>query len=88
MKKIVIVGIQGVPAKYGGFESLVENLIGDNCPSDIHYTVFCSSKDYAERLGVSKALLSFYLRPGRVKTFRVVEKLAKPLNINPKDLIL
>lgn len=45
-------------------------------------------KDYAERLGVSKALLSFYLRPGRVKTFRVVEKLAKPLNINPKDLIL
>lgn len=40
MKKIAIVGIQGVPAKYGGFESLVENIIGDNCPRDVHYTVF------------------------------------------------
>lgn len=54
MKKIAIVGIQGVPAKYGGFESLVENIIGDNCPRDVHYTVFCSSKDYAKRLAEYK----------------------------------
>ncbi len=45
MLKVAIVGIQGVPANYGGFESLVENLIGENCPDDIKYTVFCSSKD-------------------------------------------
>ena len=45
MINVAIVGIHGVPANYGGFESLVENLIGDNCPSDIHYTVFCSSVD-------------------------------------------
>lgn len=31
MKQVAIVGIQGVPAKYGGFETLVENIIGDNC---------------------------------------------------------
>ena len=49
MKEIAIVGIQGVPAKYGGFESLVENMIGENCSPDIRYTVFCSGKDYAER---------------------------------------
>ena len=49
MKEIAIVGIQGVPAKYGGFESLVENIIGENCSPDICYTVFCSGKDYAER---------------------------------------
>ena len=49
MKQIAIVGIQGVPAKYGGFESLVENIIGENCPPDTHYTVFCSRRDYTER---------------------------------------
>lgn len=45
MINVAIIGSQGVPASYGGFESLVENLLGDNCPQDIHYTVFCSSKD-------------------------------------------
>lgn len=49
MTKVAIIGIQGVPANYGGFESLVENLLGDNCPADIHYTVFCSSADFKQR---------------------------------------
>ncbi|MDR1809272.1 MAG: DUF1972 domain-containing protein [Prevotella sp.] len=49
MKKVAIVGIQGVPAKYGGFETFVENIIGDNCSHDIHYTVFCAEKSYATR---------------------------------------
>lgn len=49
MIKVAIVGSQGVPSTYGGFESLVENLIGDNCPENIHYTVFCSGKDIHER---------------------------------------
>ncbi len=50
MTKVAIIGTQGVPAKYGGFESLVENLLGNNCPKDIEYTVFCSGKDMPERL--------------------------------------
>lgn len=45
MKKIAIIGTQGVPAQYGGFESLVENIIGDNCSAGIEYTIFCSSRD-------------------------------------------
>ncbi len=45
MKQIAIVGCQGIPAKYGGFESLVENIVGDNASPDIHYTVFCSGVD-------------------------------------------
>lgn len=49
MKKVAIVGIQGVPAKYGGFETLVENIIGENCSEDVQYTVFCSSRDFAEK---------------------------------------
>ncbi len=54
MKKVAIVGIQGVPAKYGGFETLVENIIGDNCPEDVQYTVFCSAKDYTTRMDSHK----------------------------------
>lgn len=46
--KVAVIGTRGVPASYGGFESLVENLLGDNCPSDIRYTVFCSRPDQPE----------------------------------------
>ena len=45
MINVAIVGTQGVPACYGGFETLVENIIGENCSREIQYTVFCSSKD-------------------------------------------
>lgn len=50
MKNITIIGTQGVPANYGGFESLVENLIGKNKAANIHYTIFCSSKDLPNQL--------------------------------------
>lgn len=50
MKRVAIVGIQGVPANYGGFETLVENIIGENCSEGIEYAVFCSSKDMPERI--------------------------------------
>ena len=61
MTKVAIIGTQGVPAKYGGFESLVENLLGDNCPKDIEYTVFCSSKDMPERLSHYKGARLEYI---------------------------
>ena len=50
IKRVAIIGTQGVPANYGGFESLVENLIGDHKSEEIQYTVFCSSKDMPEKL--------------------------------------
>lgn len=50
MKKVAIIGTQGIPANYGGFETLVENIIGDNCSDDIQYTVFCSSKDMPSKI--------------------------------------
>lgn len=49
MTKVAIVGTQGVPATYGGFESLVDNLLGENCPDDVSYTVFCSGKDMPDK---------------------------------------
>lgn len=45
MKKVAVIGTVGVPARYGGFETLVENIIGENASSDVSYTVFCSSRD-------------------------------------------
>ncbi len=44
--KIAIIGTVGVPASYGGFETLVENLIED---STARYTVYCSGLHYSER---------------------------------------
>ena len=49
MKKVAIVGTVGVPACYGGFESLIENIIGTNCSRNIEYTIFCSSKDMPDK---------------------------------------
>lgn len=54
MKNISIVGTVGVPANYGGFESLVENIIGDNSSKNLCYTVYCSSKNYPEKHRVYK----------------------------------
>lgn len=54
IKKVAVIGTQGVPAHYGGFESLVENLIGENCSENVEYTVFCSRKDFQKHPKVYK----------------------------------
>lgn len=50
MKRVAIVGIQGVPAQYGGFETLVENLIEKKSDPEIEYTVYCSARDYSVKM--------------------------------------
>lgn len=49
MKNVAIVGIVGIPACYGGFESLVEN-ITRRASEDVKYTVFCSDSAYEEKI--------------------------------------
>lgn len=44
-KKIAVIGTVGIPAKYGGFETLVENLV-DNLGERFDFTVYCSKKSY------------------------------------------
>lgn len=41
MRNTAIIGTVGVPASYGGFETLVENLIETE---KVNYIVYCSSK--------------------------------------------
>lgn len=47
--KVAIIGTVGVPANYGGFETLVEQLVRHNENPDLQYAVFCSKKNYQER---------------------------------------
>lgn len=47
-KNIDIIGIVGVPACYGGFESLVQNLV-DHQSEKINYTIYCSGKSYKSK---------------------------------------
>ena len=46
--KISIIGTAGIPARYGGFETLAENLV-KNRKNRIKYTVFCSAKLYPQK---------------------------------------
>lgn len=59
-KKIAIIGTVGVPANYGGFETLAENLVRYHDATHINdtLTVYCSSKSYAAR---TPAYLSAHL---------------------------
>src|SRR5665647_2622051 len=50
-KSIAILGTVGIPANYGGFETLAENLVryhdASSLPDPI--TVYCSSRSYPSR---------------------------------------
>lgn len=48
-KKIAIIGTVGIPAKYGGFETLVEYLT-KHLGSNYELVVYCSSKNYPIKL--------------------------------------
>lgn len=48
MIRVSIIGIVGLPANYGGFESFVEQLVR-RISNDILLTVYCSAGSYTER---------------------------------------
>jgi len=47
-KKIAIIGSVGLPASYGGFETLAEHLV-DNLNQEYDLTVYCSGKKYPKK---------------------------------------
>lgn len=55
-----IIGTVGVPACYGGFETLVENLLDDNQTIN-KVTVYCSSKSYDEKTAYYKNARLHYI---------------------------
>ena len=59
--KIAVIGTVGVPANYGGFEKLVENIFKKNSLDDIQYSVYCSSLAYKEKRWVYKGAKVGYI---------------------------
>lgn len=47
--EVSIIGIVGVPAKYGGFETLAENLVANK---DQKFLVYCESRSYKKRFAM------------------------------------
>jgi glycosyltransferase involved in cell wall biosynthesis len=60
-RSVSIIGTVGVPAHYGGFETLVENLIchHESLSLNEHLTIYCSSKSYSKK---EKSYLSAQLK--------------------------
>ena len=46
--QIYIVGCKGIPAKYGGFETFVENLVSNKKDKNIEYHVSCMANNFKE----------------------------------------
>ncbi len=56
--KICIIGTVGIPASYGGFETLVESLVEDEATK---FYVYCSSKHYPHKIKTYKGAKLIYI---------------------------
>lgn len=59
MKKVAIVGIVGLPAKYGGFETLVHYITLLKQNPLIKYTVYCTSSKFKKSSHFNNAVLQY-----------------------------
>ncbi len=59
--KVAVIGTVGVPANYGGFETLVEQLVRHNQSDDLQYAVFCSKKSYNDERWVYHGAKTEYI---------------------------
>lgn len=55
-----VIGSAGIPANYGGFETLVENIV-DLLRNDFQFHVYCSSKNYSQKMEVYKQAKLVYI---------------------------
>ncbi len=62
--KVAIIGTVGVPANYGGFETLVEQLVRHNCSDDLQYAVYCSKRSYNDKRWVYHGAKTEYVNLG------------------------
>ena len=73
MKKVAIIGTAGVPARYGGFETLVHHLV-QNLNEEFSLSIYCSNK--------------FYKRSERVKYWNNARLFYLPFNANGVQSII
>lgn len=58
--KVAVVGCQGVPAQYGGYETLVEYLV-EYRPKGVEVTVYCSASKYPNKQNLYKGVCLKYI---------------------------
>ena len=59
--KVAIIGTVGVPACYGGYETLVENLLNFKQDDSIKYQIYCSGNVYKDRIKTYKGANLVYI---------------------------
>lgn len=87
--KVAIIGTVGVPANYGGFETLVENLLTYKSNPDIQYEIFCSSKRYKNKIKRYKGAKLTYLSLDANGTFApLYDMVSLAIALSRNDVIL
>lgn len=72
MQHVFIIGSRGLPAKYGGFETFVENLVEHQISSQIQYHVACLSDDEAYHHFDYKGVDCFTIKALKLGPARVI----------------
>ncbi|SNZ06157.1 Glycosyltransferase involved in cell wall bisynthesis [Persephonella hydrogeniphila] len=87
-KKIHIIGTVGLPPRYGGFETLTDNLV-EHLSKDFDIVVFCSSKFYKEKLKEYKGAKLEYipLNANGIESI-IYDSLSMIRSINRSDVML
>lgn len=87
--KVAVIGTVGVPANYGGFETLAENLLTYKKDKSIEYRIFCSSKHYNKKLSTYKgAILTYVPLEANGKTAPLYDMYSLCLALKDCDVIL
>lgn len=71
-KHIFIIGSRGLPAKYGGFETFVEELVSRQQSPDIHYHVACLSDDSRQTHSEFHGADCYTINPPKLGPARVI----------------
>ncbi|MGB9622797.1 MAG: DUF1972 domain-containing protein [Candidatus Bathyarchaeia archaeon] len=68
--KVAILGSRGIPAKYGGFESFVENVFVDFPFDNFHFYISCESRVFRKKAFSGRVTLLYVplLRGPRIIT--------------------
>lgn len=72
MKHIFIIGSRGLPAKYGGFETFVEQLVSHQQSDQIQYHVACLSDTSHHEHSSYKGVDCFTINPPQLGAARVI----------------
>lgn len=72
MKHVFIIGSRGLPAKYGGFETFVQQLVSHQQSQDIQYHVACLSDTSHQEHTTYSGADCFTIRPPKLGPARVI----------------